>query len=80
MESPFYYSEVILQFCTPGLQWGNMSNLEPYLTLIEVAKILRMHPVTIRRKAERKEIPGSKLFGRWLFRPSKINELFRNAQ
>ena len=37
------------------------------LTLEEAAKLLHLHPVTLKRKARSGEVPGIKRFKHWLF-------------
>lgn len=49
--------------------------MSDYITVNEAADMLRKHPVTIRIKAERGELPGNKIFGRWLFVRSKIKAI-----
>ena len=44
------------------------------LTAVELGKILRIHPVTVRLKAASGEIPGLQLGNRWRFSRTRINE------
>lgn len=44
------------------------------LTAVELGKILRIHPVTVRLKAASGEIPGRQLGNRWRFSRTRINE------
>lgn len=49
------------------------SDVEPYWTVEEVAKILRCKPGTIRKMAKRGELPAIKPNKRWLFKKEDIN-------
>jgi excisionase family DNA binding protein len=57
----------------------NETNFEPLLDAEEAARLLRMHPATIRRKAFKGTIPAIKLGGRWRFRISKLNQWLGEA-
>lgn len=49
------------------------SDFEPLLDVVEAAKLLRIHPKTLRTKARSGIIPGIR-FGRlWRFRASALN-------
>jgi hypothetical protein len=52
---------------------------EPLWTTKDVANFLKMHPTTVIKKAERGELPCAKVFGKWRFIPSRIQELGRNG-
>lgn len=54
--------------------------MNDYITVNEVAQMLHMHPETVRSKAARKEIPGSKIFGQWLFKESRIIRMVEDAR
>jgi excisionase family DNA binding protein len=45
----------------------------------EVAKILRIHPVTARLKAAAGEIPGKRIGNRWRFSRTRLNEWLKAA-
>jgi excisionase family DNA binding protein len=44
------------------------------LTAVELSKILRIHPVTVRLKAASREIRGRQLGNRWRFSRTRISE------
>ncbi len=46
---------------------------EPLLNLQEAARLLRMHPETLKRRARQGEIPGHKIGKRWYFRESELD-------
>ena len=46
---------------------------------IEVAKILKFHPVTVRLKAAAGVIPGRQIGNRWRFSRTRINEWLQAA-
>jgi excisionase family DNA binding protein len=46
---------------------------EPLLDTDEAAKLLRMHPRTLRTKARTGSIPGVQVGRRWRFRASTLN-------
>ena len=50
------------------------SNFESLLDVAEAAKLLRIHPKTLRNKARRGIIPGVQVGRLWRFRPSALNE------
>jgi excisionase family DNA binding protein len=50
------------------------SNFESLLDVAEAAKLLRIHPKTLRNKARRGIIPGVQVGRLWRFRPSSLNE------
>lgn len=47
---------------------------EPLLDTEEAAKLLRIHPKTLRRNARRGEIPATRVGRLWRFRASVLNE------
>jgi len=50
------------------------STFESLLDVAEAAKLLRIHPKTLRNKARRGIIPGVQVGRLWRFRPSALNE------
>lgn len=46
---------------------------EPLLDLAQAAKLLKLHPDTLKRKAQRREIPAMKIGRRWRFRASRLD-------
>jgi len=50
------------------------SNFESLLDVAEAAKLLRIHPKTLRNKARRGIIPGVQVGRLWRFRASTLNE------
>jgi excisionase family DNA binding protein len=51
-----------------------MAHIEPLIDAYEAAQILRLHPVTVREMAARREIPGLKIGKVWRFRASSLDE------
>ena len=49
-------------------------NIEFY-TVEEVAKVLRLHPYTVRRLCREKRVPAFKFGGQWRFDKGKIQKL-----
>ncbi len=47
-------------------------NIEFY-TVDEVAKVLRLHPYTVRRLCREKRVPAFKFGGQWRFRRDEID-------
>jgi len=47
-------------------------NIEFY-TVDEVAKVLRLHPYTVRRLCREKRVPAFKFGGQWRFRRDQID-------
>jgi len=47
-------------------------NIEFY-TVDEVAKVLRLHPYTVRRLCREKRVPAFKFGGQWRFRKDEID-------
>ena len=54
-------------------QVGNERNFEPLLDAEEAARLLRMHPRTLRTKARIGAIPGIQVGKRWRFRASTLD-------
>jgi excisionase family DNA binding protein len=52
--------------------------MEPYLTIHEVAAILRLSAQTIRRYVMKREIPCHKIFRAVRFKPSEIQSWVEN--
>ncbi len=50
------------------------SDFESLLDVTEAAKLLRIHPKTLRNKARRGVIPGVQVGRLWRFRASALNE------
>ena len=50
------------------------SNFESLLDVAEAAKLLRIHPKTLRNKARRGIIPGVQVGRLWRFRASALSE------
>jgi excisionase family DNA binding protein len=51
----------------------NGKNFEPLLDTGEAARLLRMHPRTLRTKARKGTIPGVQVGKRWRFRASTLD-------
>ena len=49
---------------------------EPLLDVAEAARLLRMHPRTLRTKARERMIPAVQVGRRWRFRASALNDWF----
>jgi excisionase family DNA binding protein len=56
------------------LRAGGASDFESLLDVTEAAKLLRIHPKTLRNKARRGVIPGVQVGRLWRFRASALNE------
>jgi excisionase family DNA binding protein len=50
------------------------SEFEPLLDVTEAARLLRIHPKTLRTKARQGEIPAKQVGKLWRFRASALNE------
>ena len=50
------------------------SEFEPLLDTGEAARLLRIHPKTLRRSARLREIPATRIGRLWRFRVSVLNE------
>lgn len=55
------------------------SNFEPLLDTEEAARLLRIHPKTLRRSARLGEIPAKRIGRLWRFRASALNEWLRRV-
>jgi excisionase family DNA binding protein len=53
---------------------------EPLLDAIEAAALLRMHPVTLKKKARLGEIPGRHVGKCWRFRASDLDDWLRRQE
>ena len=54
-------------------QVQSLKNFEPLLDTEEAARLLRMHPRTLRTKARRGSIPAVQVGKRWRFRASTLD-------
>lgn len=50
------------------------SKEEPLATLAEIASMLRMSPVQVRKMAQSKQIPGVKVEGEWRFNKDLVRQ------
>ena len=50
-----------------------------FYTAEEVAKVLRLHPYTVRRLCREKRVPAFKFGGQWRFRKDEIDKLITTA-
>jgi len=55
------------------------SATECFLTLREVAEVLRLHPRTVREYVRRGELKGRVIGGRYRFRRCDLDAFFENA-
>lgn len=53
------------------------TQFEPLLDLKQAAKLLKLHPDTLKKKAQRREIPGVKIGRSWRFRASRLDAWVR---
>ena len=51
-----------------------------FYTADEIAKVLRLHPYTIRRLSREKKIPAFKFGGQWRFRKDAIDKWSKNPE
>ena len=51
-----------------------MAEIEPLIDAQQAARILKLHPVTVREMAARHELPGLKIGEVWRFRASSLDE------
>lgn len=58
---------------------GHAKTFEPLLDTEEAAKLLRMHPRTLRTKARHGMIPAIQVGKRWRFRVSMLNQWLEEA-
>jgi excisionase family DNA binding protein len=59
---------------TEGKQVQSQRDFEPLLDTEEAARLLRMHPRTLRTKARRGSIPAVQVGKRWRFRASTLDQ------
>ena len=52
---------------------GVMNEKIEFYTAEEVAKVLRLHPYTVRRLCREKKVPAFKFGGQWRFPKDKID-------
>ena len=50
-----------------------MNETIEFYTAEEVAKVLRLHPYTVRRLCREKKVPAFKFGGQWRFRKDEID-------
>ena len=50
-----------------------------FYTAEEIAKVLRLHPYTIRRLSREKKIPAFKFGGQWRYRKDEIDRWTKNG-
>jgi excisionase family DNA binding protein len=50
-----------------------MAEIEPLIDAQQAARILKLHPVTVREMAARHELPGLKIGKVWRFRASSLD-------
>jgi len=50
------------------------TTIEPFLTVDEVAKALKLHPYTVRRLCREEKIPCFRFGGQWRFRKDEIEK------
>jgi excisionase family DNA binding protein len=62
-----------------GASSDNGFRIEPMINANQAAKILGLHPVTVRTMAARKEIPAIKIGKLWRFRASSLDEWIESA-
>ena len=55
------------------------ASFEPLLDTDEAARLLRIHPKTLRRSARRGEIPATRVGRLWRFRVSALNDWLKRA-
>lgn len=54
--------------------------IEPFLTVEEVAKALKLHPYTIRRLCREEKIPCFRFGGQWRFRKDEIFSIMKDKK
>ena len=64
-------------YCKKG---GEYVVLEDILDADEVARILRVHPRTVKRLASQGILPGFRVGGQWRFRRGAIEEYIRRQE
>jgi excisionase family DNA binding protein len=53
---------------------------QKYLTARDVAELLKVEERTVRRYADRGELPGYKVMGKWRFDPEEIQRYIRSKR
>ena len=54
---------------------------EGYVDLVESARILKIHPVTLRRLVHQQRVPGViKVFGKYLIRKTELDQFAANYE
>ncbi len=53
---------------------------ERYLTAKEVADLLQVDERTVKRYADKGELPGYKVMGKWRFDPQEVERYIRSKQ
>ncbi|HEV2988843.1 MAG TPA: helix-turn-helix domain-containing protein [Candidatus Angelobacter sp.] len=48
-------------------------SIKPLIGLLQAAKVLNCHPLTVSRMAQRRELPAVKIGNRWKFRASALD-------
>ena len=72
---PANNQQVATEFQNPGTHPAeDTPRFEPLLDTEEAAKLLRIHPKTLRRSARLGEIPATRIGRLWRFRASVLNE------
>jgi excisionase family DNA binding protein len=67
-------SSTVIDYKREGVQEGKRDGgFEPLLDVTEAAKLLRIHPKTLRAKARRGVIPAVQIGRVWRFRASALN-------
>ena len=51
-----------------------------FYTAQEVAKVLRLHPYTVRRLCREEKVPAFKFGGQWRFKKEDIDALIKNRE
>lgn len=65
---------IMLQNVTEGI----MNEKIEFYTVDEVAKVLRLHPYTVRRLCREKRVPAFKFGGQWRFNKQEVDILVRS--
>lgn len=55
-------------------------DIQASLTIVEAAKILQMHPVTVRRHMRAGKLPGRKIGGEWRISRDVLEQFLRGEQ
>jgi excisionase family DNA binding protein len=68
-------SSTVIDYKREGIQSDNSdAGFERLLDVAEAARLLRMHPRTLRTKARKRTIPAVQVGRRWRFRASALND------